>query len=177
MTVSDITCVRRWPTITLCLGLLSILITAGACGGTAETSHDSEPAGTLAEPEPAYTPEPTWQFVTAVSGTGGSFPTLEAASDALGKAANTKAESDRFHLSGGPVKLKYRVRGRDGLIYMMVAMENVATGEYGQGGGSLDLETDFSNSGSVRLQKEAGRYVIYVGSANCSWELEVWEKK
>ena len=75
------------------------------------------------------------------------------------------------------MKLKYRVRGRDGLIYMMVAMENVATGEYGQGGGSLDLETDFSNSGSVRLQKEAGRYVIYVGSANCSWELEVWEKK
>jgi hypothetical protein len=112
-----------------------------------------------------------------VSGSGGSYPTRQAASDALGKAADTKARSERFTLSGGPIKLKYRVHGVDGRIYMMVAMENVATGEYGQGGGSLDLDTDYSNSDSVRLQKEAGRYVMYIASANCDWELEVWEKK
>jgi hypothetical protein len=60
---------------------------------------------------------------------------------------------------------------------MMVAMENVATGDYGQGGGSLDLGTDNPNSGSVAMQKEAGRCDMYIASANCDWELEVWEKK
>ena len=183
---------ERWTTIELCIVLLTLLVTLGACGGGSGTSYEPqpvetyvepepayspEPVETYVEPEPAYSPEPTGQLVTTMSGTGGSYPTVQAGSDALGTAADTKAESESFSLSGGDVELRWTVEGEDGLMYLIAEWENLDTGGRGLGGGEFELETDFANSESRTFHKDPGEYVMHVASVNCDWSLEVWEYK
>ena len=119
---------ERWTTIALCIALLTLLATLGACGGDSGTSCEPQPVETYAEPEPAYSPEPAWQLVTTTSGTGGSYPTVEAGSKALGEAADAKAESEPFGLAGGDVELRWTAEGEDGLMYLSVASRQPAPG-------------------------------------------------
>jgi hypothetical protein len=109
-----------------------------------------------------------------MSGTGGSYPTVEAGSEALGEASDAKAQSESFYLPGGDVELRWTVDGQEGLMYLIVEFANLDTGSLGLGGGEFELETDFSNSDSRTFEKEAGEYVMHVASVNCQWNLEVW---
>ena len=147
------------------------------CGGDSGTSYEPQPVETYVEPEPAYSSEPTGQLVTSMSGTGGTYPDMETAMNVLGDAADTKAESEPFLLSGGDVELRWTVEGEEGLMYLMVEFANLDTGKLGLGGGELELETDFSNSDSRAFNKDAGEYVIHVAAVNCDWSFEVWEYK
>ena len=147
------------------------------CGGDSGTSCEPQPLETYAEPEPAYSPEHTGQLVTTMSGTGGSYPTVEAGSKALGEAADAKAESEPFGLTGGDVELRWTAEGEDGLMYLIVEFDNLDTGTLGLGGGELELETDFASSDSKTFYKEPGEYRMRVASVNCDWSLEVREYK
>jgi hypothetical protein len=175
-------CLGYLATVGVLFVFASLLFRVAANPGS--STHDSSGLPSMADrssyqteepqgPGAVYSPSPEWQYVASLSGTGGYRPLSQIYRD-IGSDPDTRAVTGRFRLHGGPVRLKWSVYGGSNR-YLIVQMEHLE-GSYWSAAWDYDLDTN-ARSGMTRLDKPAGTYRMLVGSVNCRWRLELWEKR
>jgi len=89
-----------------------------------------------------------------------------------GNAAKTSAP---FKLEGGEQKLEYSVEGGD-MVTAAFYVEDEGTDIMEEGGFPVVMP-DKAGKDSTRMNKDGGKYILIVESANCSWVVTVYEKR